>query len=82
VSSETEFWEKYIEVVRPDGTASFGRNLNAFWDAVSGGGPGWPGKCDIHFVNTDGLRSIDDGRFYSALREIASNSRYVLLHFD
>lgn len=55
IASEDDFWSLYLETieVEPDVAVFFGRNLNAFWDAVSAGGPGWPGWCEIEVVNAE-----------------------------
>jgi RNAse (barnase) inhibitor barstar len=79
VQTEAEFWAEYLRVAKPEGAGYFGRNLDAFWDALNGG-PGWPGECDLYFTNTDSIRSFRDGRFYEALLKIASESSWVKLH--
>jgi hypothetical protein len=78
VRSEREFWQRYIDVVRPQGADIFGRNLDAFDDALAGG-PGCPGDISVHFTHTAHLRSLRNGAFLAALREIASEHSNVLL---
>ena len=58
IKTEDEFWQRYIDVTNPEGRRYFGRNLDAFWDAVEGGGPGWPGECELTFTNVDALRAL------------------------
>jgi RNAse (barnase) inhibitor barstar len=74
VTSPQAFWERYVTVVKPMGAEHFGRNLDAFWDAVDGGGPGCPEQQEVEFVNTASLKKIQKGRFYEALRKIARES--------
>ena len=74
VASEAEFWARYVEAVQPEGAERFGRSLDAFWQAVEWGGPGWPGKCVLHFANTHELRGLDDGAFLERLRAAARNA--------
>jgi ribonuclease inhibitor len=76
VETREDFWRAYLDTVKPPDEALFGRNLDAFWDALAGG-PGSPGSCVLRFVNTEPLKGIDGGRFYGALLEIARNSRTV-----
>jgi RNAse (barnase) inhibitor barstar len=76
VQTRDDFWRVYLSTVKPEGAELFGRNLDAFWDALAGG-PGWPGECVLRFVNTAPLKRIDDGRFYGALIKIAQDSRIV-----
>lgn len=77
VASEAEFWERYLEAVRPEGAERFGRDLHAFWDAVEMGGPGWPGECSLHLMHTEELRPLGGGRFLQGLRGIARNATSV-----
>ena len=80
VSSESEFWDFYISEVRPEGADVFGRNLDAFWDALAGG-PGWPGSEEIVFQNSEHLAQLRDGHFLNALRQIAGDSKTLKMTF-
>ncbi|WP_082177887.1 barstar family protein [Aeromonas schubertii] len=73
IESEQEFWAAYIHLVKSDGSQYFGRNLDAFWDALSAGGPGFPGDeagCEIQFINTSKIKKLRNGAFYQALKVI------------
>ncbi len=75
-STET-FWRRYLDAAKPEDAALFGRNLDAFWDAIEGGGPGWPGEVRLVFLNTAqlaGLRTANGGSFLDALRRIADEA--------
>lgn len=74
VSSQSDFWALYLATIRPDGAEVFGRNLSAFWDAIAGGGPGWPGECQIRVVNTGKLQK-QAAQFFEGLQRIASEVR-------
>ncbi|UUZ47713.1 barstar family protein [Massilia sp. B-10] len=39
VTSEMQLWELYAETIKPEGIDHFGYNLDAFNDAITGGGP-------------------------------------------
>jgi hypothetical protein len=82
IRSEPEFWRIYLETVKPEGTHFFGCNLDAFNDALTGGGPGWPGECQVHFINTESLQCINDGEFYRKLLEIMAQSVAAPVHFE
>lgn len=57
-----DLWERYVEAAQPDGARHFGRNLHAFWDAISGGGPGWPGDdVELVFRNSESLAALTSG---------------------
>lgn len=73
IESEEDFWAAYIHTVKPDGSQYFGRNLDALWDALSAGGPGFPdeeGSCEIQFVNTSKIKNLHNGVFYQRLKVI------------
>lgn len=70
ICCKADFWEIFLKVVQPEGAANFGRNLDAFWDAVSGGGPGWPGECQLTLINTEKLE-LQEPRFFGGLQQIA-----------
>ena len=72
LKSDGDFWDLYCEVVQPEGDGYFGRNLDAFWDAVSASGPGWPGACQIELVNVDAF-ARRNSHLYNGLKRIASD---------
>ncbi|MEQ5837814.1 barstar family protein [Marinobacter sp. NFXS9] len=77
VRDESDFWQLYVEIVRPEGAEFFGRNASAFWDAISGGGPGWPGDVKLLFVHAETLSSINSGNLLRRLQEIQLHSQRV-----
>lgn len=78
ITTETEFWELYVERAHPEHAEVFGRNLDAFWDALHGG-PDFPGECAIALTNTGSLAQINEGQFLTALRTIASDCKSIAL---
>lgn len=77
VTSTAEVWRRYAEAAQPEGADVFGRNLDAFWDAIEGGGPGWPGEARLAFTNSSDLahlRLSDGSSFLDGLRTIASQA--------
>jgi RNAse (barnase) inhibitor barstar len=76
ISSEVDFWDLYVRVVAPQGAGYFGRNLDAFNDALAGG-PGWPGVCQITLINWAGLRRFSGGAFYANLCSIMEQQKVV-----
>jgi RNAse (barnase) inhibitor barstar len=81
IESEEEFWRAYLATTHPEGAGFFGRNLDAFRDALSGG-PGWPGACVIYFINTERIQPLRSGYFYEALLEIAHESNEVSVYVE
>ena len=82
VTSAPEFWQRYIDAAQPEGADLFGRNLNAFWDAVEVGGPGWPGKAKLVFTNSSQLSSIfvtNNGSMLDGLRRVADEATATVI---
>jgi ribonuclease inhibitor len=74
VKSAADFWQRYIDAAKPADADLFGRNLDAFWDAVEGGGPGWPGEARLVFTHSSDLETLRVGSgkpFLDGLRQIA-----------
>lgn len=67
VATGDEFWQRYLSATQPEGATSFGCNLDAFWDAIEHGGPGWP-NANLIIKNTENL----DVGFLEKLRSIAN----------
>ena len=68
VSSVDDFWNLYISQDVVEGKSLFGRNLDALWDALTGGGPGYPRDTDcIKLVGSRRLSLIDGGTFYNKI---------------
>lgn len=82
ITDEAGFWEAYLETVIPDGATNFGRTLDAFRDAILGGGPGWPGICVLRLRNFNGLRTIGGGAFCRSIQALAAESRFVTIKFE
>ncbi|MDQ0250946.1 ribonuclease inhibitor [Sphingomonas kyeonggiensis] len=85
IGSTEEFWQRYLDAAKPEGAAMFGRNLDAFWDAIESGGPGWPGEVSLvfrHSAQLSGLRtSGGDASFLDALKTIADEATVVSVKF-
>ncbi len=77
IRSEDTFWQHYLACTQPAAAAMFGCNLDAFWDAVQGGGPGWPGQVRLVFTNCAHLARLSicggTATFLDALKGIAAD---------
>jgi RNAse (barnase) inhibitor barstar len=82
VTSEADFWTAYVDAVRPRDGHLFGRNLDALRDALTAGGPGWPGECELRFTHTRTLATLSGGALLAALREVAESSSFVRVVLD
>jgi ribonuclease inhibitor len=85
VGSAEQFWERYIDVAKPEGAPIFGRNLDAFWDAIERGGPGWPGEVSLVFTHSARLSEIQtpsgNASFLDGLKIIAGRASAVKVTF-
>lgn len=75
IETPAAFWSLYVEQVVPEGSAGFGHNLDAFWDALSAGGPGFPGASILEVRNVETLEANGHGPFVSVLEKIAQDLR-------
>ncbi|NTI41422.1 barstar family protein [Rhizobium rhizogenes] len=76
IANVEEFWDRYESSVGAESARFFGRNLNAIWDALEGGGPGCPDATHVIFKNAAKLRDLkthSGDNFLAILREIATN---------
>ncbi|MFC0407183.1 barstar family protein [Roseomonas elaeocarpi] len=74
VQSAGDFWQRYLDAAKPEGAELFGRNFGAFWDALEGGRPGYPGEARIVFNHSSQLsllHSRSGTSFLDHLREMA-----------
>jgi RNAse (barnase) inhibitor barstar len=85
IGSAEEFWERYLDAAKPEDASMFGRNLDAFWDAIEGGGPGCPGEVALVFTHSDQLSGLEtrsgNASFLDALKTIANKASAVSMKF-
>jgi len=55
VETPAQFWDAYVDLLSEEQSASFGRNLDALWNALAAAGPGWPGAVWIEVHNVERL---------------------------
>ena len=52
------FWNKYIAEIDSESGKLFGKNLDAFNDAITAEGPGFTGDCIIEIIGTEKLENV------------------------
>ena len=73
IETPDQFWREYVLAIGDDACRDFGRNLDAFNDALSGG-PGFPGNgSKVRLLHSAALQRIEAGAFLSSLQDIASD---------
>lgn len=58
-----DFWDSYASQIPKDSAMYFGKNLDAFNDALTAGGPGFPGDCLIKIIGVNKLRGLFGAQF-------------------
>lgn len=81
ITTEPALWSRYLQLTDADGAEYFGCNLDAFSDALHGG-PGWPGECSLHFIETETIQLWQQGHFYQLLKSIAQRSAMIRVIVD
>lgn len=51
IPDQAEFWRAWARQIDPKYAEHFGHNSDAFHDAITGGGPGFPGECTVIIRN-------------------------------
>ena len=81
-ASRDDFWDNYVRQIEPDNAEGFGRNLDAFNDALAGG-PGFPGVAKFVFLNSELLKkALVDGYFDSIVETINKWPEYLIEYKD
>ena len=56
--TKEDFWNKYVAEIDSESGKLFGKNLDAFNDAITSEGPGFPGDCIIEIIGTKKLEKV------------------------
>lgn len=56
--TKEDFWNKYVAEIDSESGKLFGKNLDAFNDAITAEGPGFPGGCIIEIIGTEKLEKV------------------------
>ena len=70
LTSKQDFWDKYVEEIDFESGKNFGKNLDAFNDAITSEGPDFPGECIIEIIGTKKMKVLfgeDDFQFIIGL---------------
>ena len=56
--TQEDFWSNYTKQIPYKSAKNFGKNLDAFNDAITAAGPGFPGDCLIEIIGINELSKI------------------------
>jgi hypothetical protein len=72
IHSETEFWQRYLEITNPNDSRLFACNIEAFEAALkSQNAPGYPGQCVIRFINSSQMKTWANPYLFERLEALA-----------
>jgi len=77
--SKNDFWEKYTKQIPTESAKLFGKNLDAFNDAITGGGPGFPGDCVIEIIGIEKLNEIFGVQNMEFIIQLLRESEFIEL---
>ena len=77
--NKRDFWDKYAAEVATESIKHFGKNLEAFRDAITAGGPGYPGDCIIEIIGTKKLEQIFGKKDFDSIINLLREADFVEL---
>ena len=75
--TKKDFWNKYISEIGSESGKNFGKNLDAFNDAITAEGPGFPGDCIIEIVGTEKLEKIFGKKDFDYVISLLRQAEFV-----
>ena len=76
-NSKLDFWNKYVAEIDYESGKDFGKNLDAFNDAIEAKGPGFPGDCVIEIVGTKKLIQLFGKEDFDFIIDILKQAEFV-----
>ncbi|MEY8849846.1 barstar family protein [Psychroserpens sp. XS_ASV72] len=77
--SKLDFWKRYISDFDFQSKKDFGKNLDAFNDAITAEGPGFPGDCIIEITGSENLKRIFGNEDFEFIIELLREAKFVKL---
>lgn len=75
--SKEDFWNKYVAEIDSESAKHFGKNLDAFNDAITAEGPGFPGDCIVEIIGTDSLEKIFGKEDFNFIIKLLKEAKFV-----
>ena len=77
--TKEDFWNKYVSEIGAESANSFGKNIDAFEDAIIAEGPGFPDNCVIEIIGTEKLKRIFGKEDFNLIIKLLINAEFVEL---
>ncbi|WGH76615.1 barstar family protein [Tenacibaculum tangerinum] len=75
--TKEDFWDKYVAEIHSESAKLFGKNLDAFNDAITAEGPGFPGDCIVEIIGTKKLEKIFGKEDFNFIISLMRDARFV-----
>jgi hypothetical protein len=75
--TKEDFWNKYVAEIDSDSAKLFGKNLDAFNDAIKAKGPGFPGDCIIEIIGTKKLEKVFGKKDFDFIISLLRDAEFV-----
>jgi len=72
-----DFWNKYASEIDSESAKYFGKNLDAFNDAITAKGPGFPGDCIIELMGARKLEKIFGKEDFEFILDLLRKADFV-----
>ena len=77
IKTEADLWVAWTNQIDAESARYFGKNLSAFKDAITGGGPGFPGECVVILKYPSRLKKNLDSKKYGDLTELLGSAKFI-----
>lgn len=75
--TKEDFWNKYVAEIDSESGKLFGKNLDAFKDAITAEGPGFPGDCIIEIIGTEKLEKVFGKKDFDFIIGLLRDAEFV-----
>lgn len=76
-NSKADFWNQYTSQISAESAEHFGKNLDAFNDAITGAGPGFPGECLIEILGKNKLKQVLGIKEFNFIHKLLQEAQFV-----
>jgi hypothetical protein len=75
--SKLDFWNKYVAELDYKSGKGFSKTIDAFNDAITAEGPGFPGDCIIEIIGTKKLEKIFGKEDFDYIIQLLQEAQFV-----
>ncbi|WP_269236419.1 barstar family protein [Flavobacterium flavigenum] len=75
--TKEDFWNKYVAEIDSESGKLFGKNLQAFNNAITAGGPGFPEDCIIEIIGTEKFEKVFGKEDFEFIIRLLRDAEFV-----